>query len=301
MCAETQDHEPVERVFRFREEAMASHIEVLIRHNDKDLANSVAGMVFREVDRLEDLLSRFRDGSDIARINHLTRGERILISQECHTCLLQALEIQTLTQGKFDIAAGGFMDLVRDHDGNAVQSTDEHWGKAREARMRGNLKIDPNEPRVSCVEPGLQLDLGGIGKGFVLEQLTELMGEFEIGNYLLSAGGSTLLARGMQAVDERWGTCLSGQKEAFDVTLQDACLSGSGFEVKGSHIIAGGRKLETATYRRVWVKTHHAALADALSTACFLMNEQEIHELKGILGDGLTVWVETHESEIREI
>jgi len=301
MATDIDSSSSLSKIHRFREEAMASHIELLIRHSDEEMVKGVAGMLFREVDRLEDLLSRFRDGSDIVRINQLEQGETILVSLECHTCLLQALEIQTLTQGKFDIASGGFMELIRDLEGNPVESDATQWQSARETRQKGSLKIDPNEARVSCIEPGLQLDLGGIGKGFVLEQLTELMEEFEIEHYLFSAGGSTILARGEQAPGQPWKTALSGADRGVDLELQNTCLSGSGFEVKGSHIIDQGSKLESSPYRRVWVKTHHAALADALSTACFLMNETEISELKSIMGEGLAIWIETKDGEIRSV
>ena len=61
------------------------------------------------------------------------------------------------------------MELLRDFEGNPVQAEEEQWDRARVTREQGALKIDPDEARVSCVKQGLQLDLGGIGKGYALE------------------------------------------------------------------------------------------------------------------------------------
>ena len=100
--SEQQQNKPERH--RYREEMMATHFEIYIVHPEKQVADSVAGMAFRELDRLEDLLSRFRDGSDIARINQMLEGETILISPECHECLRQGMEVQMLTNARFDIA-----------------------------------------------------------------------------------------------------------------------------------------------------------------------------------------------------
>ena len=131
------------KLHRYREEAMATHFEILICHPDKQLADSLSGLVFRELDRLEDLLSRFRDGSDVVRMNQMQQGETILISEACHECLRQAMEIQVLTDGRFDVASGGFMELLRDLSGNPVAATEQNWERAREARKSGVLRIDP--------------------------------------------------------------------------------------------------------------------------------------------------------------
>ena len=286
-------------IHRFREEAMATHFECWIRHEDRGLARSAANLLFRELETLEGRLSRFRDGSDISRINQMKPGETVLISETCHACLIQAMELQVITNGVFDMATGGFMELLRDLKGEPVDATEAEWEQARERRSKGRLQIDPEIPRVSCLEPGLKIDLGGIGKGFALEELSQLLEGIEVQDFLLSAGGSTLKASGSRtASGAGWDTRLSGAKHGIEWELKNACLSSSGFEVKGAHILQNGKVVRDARWRRVWVMGPHAALVDGLSTACFLMDRQAISELIQSMEGVIQVWVETQEGHI---
>ena len=286
-------------IHRFREEAMATHFECWIRHEDRELAHSAANLLFRELQIIESRLSRFRDGSDISRINRMHPGETVLISETCHECLIQAMELQVITNGVFDMATGGFMELLRDLKGEPVLATEEEWARAKERRSRGSLQIDPENPRVSCLEAGLQIDLGGIGKGFALEELSRLLEEMEVRDFLLSAGGSTLKASGARtAAGAGWNTRLCGAKHEIEWELKNACLSSSGFEVKGAHILQNGKVVRDARWRRVWVMGPHAALVDGLSTACFLMDREAILELMQSMEGAVRVWVETQEGHI---
>lgn len=289
-------------VHRFREEAMATHFECCIRHEDRSLAQSMASLLFRELEAIEDRLSRFRDGSDIARINAMASGETLLVSETCHACLAQAMELQMITNGVFDIATGGFMQLLRDAQGNRVEASDADWDQARGLRQQGQLQMHPDLARVTCLQAGLQLDLGGIGKGFALEVMAQHLEAMELNDFLLSAGGSTLLARGNgDSAGSGWTTRLSGASEAFQLSLQDQCLSSSGFEVKGAHILRAGSPVETSQWRRVWVLGRHAALVDGLSTACFLMDQVSIVSLIDSLDREIRVWVEPHQGPILEL
>jgi len=288
-------------LFRYREEAMATHFEFWICCSDKNTADSAASMAFRELDRLESLLSRFQDGSDIVRINSMQTGERLLISPECHECIQQALEIQLITQGRFDPATGGYMQLLRDLEGNPVKASESDWDLAKLRRQEGQLQLDPSESRISCTQAGLQLDLGGIGKGYALEQISELFQEMELTNFLLSAGGSTLLSRGTNSQGNPWGTRLAGASATMDVLLENACLSGSGFEVKGAHIVSNGKPMESAPWKRVWVRGPHGALVDGLSTACFQMSVFEIAAIIESLNGEIDVWCEELSGKIEKI
>ena len=280
---------------RFRDEAMATHFEILFDHPDRERCGSLAALAFREVERLESLLSRFMQGSDIYRINNLQKGESIGISNECHECLLMAMELGVLTNGLFDIGAGCFMPLVRDDEGRSIQSGEEEWTFARRRREEGRFIIHEDRPEVSCETEGLVLDLGGIGKGFALEVIDRLLSDFDDLNYLLSAGGSTLLARGFSS---SWKVNLSGESEGFSIDLKNESLSSSSFETQGAHIIRLGHPSRESHRKRVWVEGPNAALCDGLSTAFLLMDRREIKEVISDLSFEISVWEEGVEGDI---
>jgi FAD:protein FMN transferase len=283
---------------RFREEAMATHFEILIVHGNQAAAASASSMAFRELQRLESLISRYQQGSDIDRINHIKEGDTILISEECHECLRQAMEVQLITDGLFDVAAGCFMPMVRGEQSNEPAS----WQRARRMREQGSLILGEDRAAVICVKEGLSLDLGGIGKGFALEKMANLLEEHDCRDFMLSAGGSTILARGRPAeAVASWKTNLAGAQASLELSLSDEALAASGLAVKGSHILHRGVSAWESPWKRVWVKAPHAGLADALSTACFQMTESELLAWMSSLECRITVWVEDHEGTLRSL
>ena len=206
-------------------------------------ARGLAQECFRQLDYLESRLSLFMDGSDIWQLNRMKAGQSLFISPECHACLLFALKVKEQSGGVFDIAYGG--------------------------AVHGRLIIEPGRPRVTCEIEGSRLDLGGIGKGFALDNLRTLLADWQVDRALLSAGASTHLAIGPEA----WPIRLDADDHWHP--LKNAALSASGTGIQGGHIrnpVSPGRPLQSRTIR---VLAPTGALADAWSTAAFLLSPVE--------------------------
>jgi thiamine biosynthesis lipoprotein ApbE len=85
---------------------MATGFEIHVSGVEESRAVGFAQACFCELDRLERLLSRYVDGSDVDRINCMERGETLILSEECHACLRLAWEAHRLTAG---LAAGAVL------------------------------------------------------------------------------------------------------------------------------------------------------------------------------------------------
>ncbi|MDI6844909.1 MAG: FAD:protein FMN transferase [Candidatus Saccharicenans sp.] len=125
--------------------------------------------------------------------------------------------------------------------------------------------------------PGASLDLdpGAIGKGYALEKACGIFSDWEIEDFLVSAGGSTVFARGPQP----WPVAVGGGFDFFrpgKISLKGSALSGSGHEVKGEHIFDPWRRIECSRHLAVWVLHPSPAVADGLSTAFMVMSLDEI-------------------------
>ncbi|MEI6515419.1 MAG: FAD:protein FMN transferase [bacterium] len=266
---------------RFGHEAMTTLFEVIIAHPERDYARQAALAVFREVDRLERLLSRFDSGSDIGQINLLHPGQTVSISAEVMECLLAAVWVAHETQGAFDATIGPLLDCYQVKD-RTFQAPDEAR-LAQALRQIGmkHLVLDVPRYRVG-VQREVVLDLGAIGKGYALDKAAEILEEWEIGNALLHAGTSSVLAIGEGDRPGGWSVGVGGdwgkQCGTEPVILQNGALSGSGKEVKGEHIFDPRTGRPATGHIAAWALCPSAAVSDGLSTAFMVMTGPEVRD-----------------------
>jgi FAD:protein FMN transferase len=245
----------------FHHEAMATYFEIVIAGQEREYARQAAATAFRELDRLENTLSRYIESSDISRANRLVQGGTITIGQDTLECLLIAADVSMATKRAFDPA----------------------YASVRPAGLPPDVPpftLDPEAHTLTSLAERLHLDLGAVGKGFALDRIADILREWQIEAACLNAGGSSVLALDIPVAGEAgWQVGLGEGRSHRMISLCGASLSGSGIAVKGAHLIdprTGQPALRTS---RVWALAPGAAHADALSTAFFVMNEAEIAAL----------------------
>jgi len=255
---------PAGPIHCFEHEAMHTTFSARLGGCTSQVARDAARAFFEELDRLEDCLSRFREASDVSRINALATGETLWISEACHACLLQASEAYAITGGLFDASLGASIRRFKEAGDGGTE--------AKRGGETGRLLIDPGRCAVTCVEAGREIDLGGIGKGFALDWLAPILDEWAIPAALLAAGRSTFLARG----EKSWPLRAASPEP---LPLCNRALSVSGDAVQGVHVLhpeSGTPSMDPITAHRVWLAHESATLADALSTAALLVPLAEL-------------------------
>lgn len=231
----------------FAHRAMATTFEAKLYHADAAYAAAAAQAVFARIDVIEESFSRYRAASDLARVNHSELGTWVVVSPDLQTCLRAALHLHHDTGGVFDPAF-------------------------RTPGALAALQVDEDVPRVMSRQP-IDLDLGGIGKGFALDEAAALLREWDITRALLQAGGSTVLAMDPPPGTEGW---IAGAGPGTSIALARQSLSASGTSVRGQHIIDPASGHAPATDHRTWALAPTATQSDALSTAFFLMSRDAI-------------------------
>lgn len=261
--------------FRFEHAAMATEFVLIIKNEGKDYAQSAAQQVFQLIDDLEAKLSRFRPDSDIARINKMKAKDQLPLDRETWEIMQMAISISGLTAGSFDIGVARHMDIFRATKEGILSEYEmtQALEKAQTYKEQAQLFLDPEKPMMYCVQPGIQFDLGGIGKGYALDSVHELMIDLEIENYCLSAGESTISFQNNTEVLPHWDYPISSKAEQKQMELSNIVVSASGTSFQGQHIFdpRTGKNDFAPQYQRVWVAANSAALSDALSTAFFLL------------------------------
>ena len=272
---------------RFSHEAMNTVFEVHVAGAEARYAAEAAQAAFALVDRLEGELSRFRHNSDITRINHLTAGQRTRVGEAAFECLVIARHIHDLTGGAFDIAIGTGLPA---------------------------LELDPESYEVHATADGVRVDLGGIGKGYAVDLVAELLEEWGLERAFVHGGFSSAVALEPPAGAEGWPLTLSDPREPSQIftrlSMRQAALSASGVR-KGDHIRDPRTGAPVRGRLAAWValprpakqataapdagpRLAPGAVADALTTAFMLLPVAEIEALcqrspgldAWILGDG---------------
>jgi len=268
----------------FTHDAMNTTFSLRFRGIDAGLARGLARECGDMLDLLEFRLSRFIEGGDVFRINRLQSGETLYLSEPCHQCLLLALDACQRTGGLFDITLG---TRIAHRKAGAA-------GPA--APLGGKLVIHPDAPAITCEIPGRELDLGGIAKGFALDQLQRLLGEWDAPDFLLTAAGSSLLAHGPTP----WPVDLAGERQPVRFFLTNNALSASGTGIQGDHIVhpGGAEAMPASPCRRVWVVASTAALAEIWSTALMLVAPEEIPGILASDPEITTVYAEWDDGRV---
>jgi thiamine biosynthesis lipoprotein len=248
-------------VHNFERDAMACTIGIRIVEDDAKYARQAAEAAFSEIQRTETLLSRFIPTSDIARINALQPGQTERVSLEAIECLQLASGLFVDTQGAFDVAYGG------------------------EQHTTPPLVLDPENHAVGVLQPGVKIDLGGIGKGYAIDRAVAVLREWSIKAGIVHTGQSTVFAFGDPSSEQGWRVGLRHPLQADDtlatLTLNNQALSGSGQLLHKDHIIDPRARQPAATQRGAWAVAENATVADALSTAFMIMSDAEIDHLCG--------------------
>jgi len=115
-----------------------------------------------------------------------------------------------------------------------------------------------------------------VGKGYALDRLAQVLAEWEVGSACLNSGASTALALDAPPGASGWAIGLGEGEARRELLLERSALSGSGIAVKGSHLVDPRTRLPAARTSRAWAFAPAAAVADALSTAFFVMDDAQV-------------------------
>ena len=253
---------------RFSHEAMATVYEIYAVHADERYAAQAAQAAFDLVDRLERELSRFQPNSDITRINQLAAGTHTRVAPSTLECLVIARHMFDLTGGAFDVSIGTGLP---------------------------SLDIDPDELVVRATASGVRVDLGGIGKGYAVDLVAELLEEWGLDRSLVHGGFSSVLA--LEPPDEGagWPLTLSDPREPSRVlarlSARQTALGASGIRKK-DHIVDPHSGAPVRGRLASWVAVPRppaapeggprmapATVADALTTAFMMLGADQVADL----------------------
>ena len=262
----------------FHHEAMATSFSLYLAPQPELNLTALAEEAFRLIDHLEDLLSFYREGSDVTRINRAKIGAVVRINEVTHQCLLTALEIAAASDNAFNPFAGGAAMAAKN------QQTPSHLVNLPPLNHEDRspvISLDPDSTLITKLSTSRWLDLGAIGKGAALDAVAELLREWEITTAVLVSGGSSVLIFGQPVGASTATWPLTIPLDPAPITLSvptPFALGASGQGFQPGHVIGDPAKPQRP---QSVVIAPSAAVADALSTAALLLPNQPLSELMG--------------------
>lgn len=285
-------------------DAMATRFELVLRGDDAVRLRAAGEEAFAEIRRLEAQLSFYRPESEVSRINARAAWAPVRVEPRLFRLLERAARLHALTGGAFDPTVGPLMRAWGfTGDGGRVPD-EETLAEARRRTGMRHVRLDAETYTVAFERPGMSLDLGGIGKGYAIDEAVLVLKEAGVAHALLHGGTSTAYAFGRPREAEAWKVAVPAPGDAGGddllavATLRDEALSvsavsGKAFEAEGrafGHVLdpRSGRPVEGAFLAAV--ATGSATDADALSTALLVLGPPAVDRLTDAF-DGLRALV----------
>lgn len=175
----------------FAAEAMATRFELLVWDDDDPTRlRAAAEEALAAITRAEERLSRFRPTSEIAWVNARAGGDPVRLTPAVFALLQRCAEIARLTWGAFDPTVG---PLVRAWGLRGDPVADEPGARSAHALVgMHRVELDAEARTARLPEPGMEIDLGGIGKGAALDEAIAVLHEAGVATALLHGGTSSV-------------------------------------------------------------------------------------------------------------
>jgi thiamine biosynthesis lipoprotein len=278
---------------------MATRFEWVLWGQAPERLRAAGEEALDEVDALESALSRYRELSDIARVNASAAVGPVRVSPSTFRLLERARVLSEVTEGAFDITVGALLRAWGFVGGNGSRPSPQVVRQARDVSGWNRIRLDASEFSVTFDCPGVELDLGALGKGYALDRALELLTEAGVAHVLLHGGTSSILTRGLAPDGRAWRVGLPGPRDSLpeatglitppgkpsvthSLELHDESLSVSA--VWGKSFTEGGEELghvldprtgePVRRARCAAVVGPEAAVSDALSTALLVLGPE---------------------------
>jgi len=284
--------------YSFTQPAMGSPFTITIVSGDSLGAARAATAAFRLVDSLNAILSDYIDGSEINRLSAVSGQDRwVHVSPPLFDILRRAQEAATLTRGSYDITIGPVVRLWRKARRTGIPPSASDIKTALTHTGYRFLHLDTAKQTVWLERPGMQLDVGGLGKGFVAAAALRQLRQAGFSSAMVNAGGKIVTG------DRKWiiGINAPGEKQRLlpiYLSLENNSVATSGdiyqyMEWRGkrySHIIDPHTGIGLTRRRNVTAIAPDGTTADWLATACSILSwRRSLKLIKNIPGAALLV------------
>ena len=274
---------PCMEQFQYAQIHMGVRVRIILYAPDESTAMRACEAAFNRIAQLEDIMSDYRPSSELMQLCARAGGPPVKVSDDLFFVLQYAQALSKRTNGAFDVTVGPYVQLWRQARKTGRLPSTEALQSARKLVGWWKMRLNSEAKTVQLLVPGMQLDLGGIAKGYILDCALATLKKHGIASALIEAGGDIVV--GDAPPGERgWRIEIANASpDKRMVILANSAISSSGdveqyVEFNGkrySHIVDPRTGLGLTTRIAVTVIAPNGITSDSLATALCVLGEEE--------------------------
>lgn len=274
--------------YEFQRPEMGVPFRIVLYATDQKRAEAAAEAAFARVKQLNDIMSDYDPDSELSKLSAGSgQGQAVSVSPDLWFVLNRAEELAKRSDGAFDVTVGPFVNLWRRARRVRQLPDPQRLAQARQAVGYTHLRLNPKEHTVELLVPNMRLDLGGIAKGYAVDQARRTLREHGVRRALVEGGGDVAVSEPPPG-KAGWRLELS----PLDVTnappprylsLKNAAISTSGdlyqrLEIEGkrySHIVDPHTGIGLTDHSMVSVIAPNSITADSLTKVVSVLGPEK--------------------------
>lgn len=281
-CSTTQSGTALRR-FEFKQPHMGTLFTITLYTPDKTKARKAVEAAFAKIAALERMMTDYDPDSELMQLCQKPVGQPVRVSDGLFEVLQKSQHLAELTDGAFDVTIGPVVRLWRRARRTETLPSPEMLAKARAAVGHQKLKLDASAKTATLSATNLQLDLGGIAKGYAADKALEVLRSHGLPRALVAASGDIAIGDpppGKRAWRIGVGAMATNQTAlARNLLLRNAAVSTSGdteqfVEIEGkrySHIVDPRTGVGLTGRLQVTIVARNATDTDSFATAVSIL------------------------------
>jgi thiamine biosynthesis lipoprotein len=256
---------------------------IVVYGRDMEPLRDATAAALDEVDRIDRLMSHYKSESQLSLVNREAANSPVKVDPELFDFIAECLLYGRESEGAFDITVGPLMKAWGFFRGEGRMPTDAELADARNRIGYQHVILNQKEGTIHFDKAGVELDLGGIAKGYAVDRAVAVLKRHGVSSALVSAGGSTIYALGAPPGKASWEIKVQDPVDqnriAMAVRLKDQAFSVSGsyekfFELDGvrySHVMDPRTGRPVQGVLSVAVITDDGMSGDALDNVFYVL------------------------------
>lgn len=272
--------------FEFQRPEMGTTFTITLYARDEAQARAASDAAFARIAALEQVMTDYDPDSELMQLCQKPAGRPVRVSEDLFDILKEAQRISKLSGGAFDVTIGPLVRQWRRARRLEKLPSPEQVARARASVGWRKLQLDPQNQTVTLSVPNMQLDLGGIAKGYAADSALRVLQQHGCPRALVAASGDIAVGEAPPG-RKTWRVAIGAPQErtnlsAHSLQLQNAAVSTSGdaeqfVEINGqrySHIVDPLTGIGLTNQAQVTVVGRRATDTDALATAASVLDVQ---------------------------